>query len=108
MALRFLPAVIAAVTDVVTSVIFVVYLRPHQPPGYEYPVELVIYQFTMFGLALLLALPIRWLWLAAFLLLIGGVILAGFSVGGLCIPTAAAAGWVMVRRLERRTAVDCQ
>jgi hypothetical protein len=96
----FLPAITAAVTDVVTSVVFIAYLQPHQPPGLEYPIQLKIYQFAMVGVALLLACPKRWLWLPAFLLLIGGVILAGFSVGALYIPTAAVAGWVMVRRLE--------
>jgi hypothetical protein len=54
----------------------------------------------MFGLALLIATPYRWLWVVSLLLLIVGVMLAGFSIGMFYIPTVVAAGWVMVRRLE--------
>jgi hypothetical protein len=89
----FLPAIVAAVTDVIASAA----VRTHQG---DLPVGFLIYQAVMMGLALLLAVPVRWVWLAAFLLLMGGMILAGFTVGFLYIPTVAVAGWVMVRRLE--------
>jgi hypothetical protein len=55
---------------------------------------------AMFGAALLFATPFRWVWALAFLTLIGGVVLTGFSVGLFYIPTVIAAGWVMVRRFE--------
>jgi hypothetical protein len=48
----------------------------------------------------LFATPFRWVWALAFLTLIGGVVLTGFSVGLFYIPTVIAAGWVMVRRFE--------
>ena len=89
---RFLPAVIAAATDVATSI----FVFEHQP---DYPFRFLIFQLAMFGLALLLAGPYRTLWFLAFALLILGVLLAVFSVGFFYIPTVVAAGWVMVRRL---------
>lgn len=89
----FLPAIIAAITDVVAAMS----VRSHQP---DYPFRFLIYQVVMIGLALLMALPVRWVWLVAFLLLIAGVLVAAASVGYLYVPTLIAAGWVMVRRLE--------
>ena len=92
----FLPAFIAAVTDIITTVI----VRFSQP---DYPFRFLVSQFAMFGLAMLLASPFRPLWVIAFALLIGGVIITGFSVGFIYVPTVVAAGWVMVKRLENRT-----
>jgi len=89
----FLPAIVAANTDVLASVS----VRAHQG---DLPVEFLIFQAAMIGFALLLAVPVRWLRLAAFLLLMGGVILTGFSVGLFYLPTVIVAGWVMVKRLE--------
>jgi hypothetical protein len=96
----FLPAIIAAATDLVTLVI--VLSLPQ-----EYPLRVVTYQLAMFGLALLLATSYRWMWVASFSLLIVGVVLAGFSIGMFYIPTVVAAGWVMVRRLTISGCPDC-
>jgi len=98
--LRFVPALATAVTDLIVAVVVMPLLARHQPPGEKYPIQVVIYQIAMLGLALLLATPLRWTWLPTFLLLIAGVILAEFSIGILYVPTAALGGWVMVRRIE--------
>ncbi len=99
---RFVPATMAAATDVFTGILVSQNQR-------NYPVRFVIYQIAMVGLCLLLASPYRrwWvaLWITAFLLLILGVWLAGFSVGLFYIPTVVAAGWVMVRRVESASSV---
>jgi len=47
---RFLPAIIAAVTDLVARII-VVKIQP------VYPIQVIAFQLIMFGLALLFALP---------------------------------------------------
>jgi hypothetical protein len=91
-------AAVAAVTDVVTTIVFMVYLRPHQPPGY--PVPFLIFQILTIGFALLLAAPVRWVWLPAFLLPIAGTLLGSMPIALLYVPTGVVAGWVMVRRLE--------
>ena len=88
---RFLPAILAAITDVGTTV----FVRQHQP---DYPIQFVTFQIVMVGAALLMAVPQRKVWLVAFLVLLGGVLLAGMSVGMFYIPTLIAAGWVMARR----------
>lgn len=93
--LRFLPAIAAAGTDIVTTVIVLL----NQP---DYPFRFLLFQAAMFGLALLLATRYRPLWVLAFGLLMAGVFLASASVGGLYIPAVAVAGWVMVKRLEPR------
>jgi hypothetical protein len=90
---KFVPAIIAAVTDIVAAVV----VPGHQP---EYPFRFLIFQFVMIGLALLMASPYPRVWLVACLLLIAGVVVTGFSVGLLYVPTVAVAGWVMVRRCE--------
>ena len=59
MSARFLPAIIAAITDVLAGG-FVHSLQP------DYPVRFVIFQIVMIGVALLFALPQRWLWVFAF------------------------------------------
>ena len=94
--LPYLPAVLAAVTDVVTAAM----IRANQP---DYPGRFIVFQIVMLGAALLFATPFRRAWVVAFLLLIAGVLLAAASVGFLYAPTVAAAGWVMVRRLETCT-----
>jgi hypothetical protein len=90
---NFVPAIFAAATDLITVVI--VRSLPQ-----EYPFRVVLYQIVMLGLALLMATPYRLIWLVSFLMLMVGVLLAGFSIGMFYIPTVVAAGWVMVRRSE--------
>jgi hypothetical protein len=92
----FFPAVLAALTDLGTAAL----VRSNQP---DYPPRFLIFQCVMFGLALILATRYRWLWVVAFVLLIGGVILGAASVGFCYIPTVAAAGWVMVIRMRTST-----
>jgi hypothetical protein len=93
--LRFLPAVLAVITDLVAAV----FVRQNQP---DYPVQFVTFQIVMAGAALLVAAPQRWLRLVAFLVLLFGVLLAGMSVGMFYIPTLVAAGWIMAMRLSDR------
>jgi hypothetical protein len=88
---RFLPSAIAAVTDVVAGFIVV----NHQP---DYPLRFLIFQVAMLGLALRLAAPYHLLWMTAFVLLIVGVFLTGFTVAFLYIPTVVEAGLVMTWR----------
>jgi hypothetical protein len=57
----------------------------------------------MLGAAMLLAAPQRWLSWVSLLLLLGGALLAGMSVGMFYLPTLAAAGWVAARRRLRET-----
>jgi hypothetical protein len=83
----------AGVTDAITGAMIASYQG--------YPGRLLAFQVAMLGLGLLLATPFRWVWVLAFLLLIGGVILAAASVGFFYIPTVCVAGWVMTRRLNR-------
>ena len=90
---RFLPAVLAAATDVATGD----FVIQHQP---DYPLPFLLFQLVMFGLALLLAGPYRFLWFLAIVLLIAGVLLGSMSVGLLYIPTVVAAAGVIVWRLS--------
>jgi hypothetical protein len=87
---RFLPAVLAGVTDVATGAM----IYANQP---DYPGRFVVFQIVMFGAALLAANPRMWVRVAGFVLLLFGVFISGFSVGMFYIPTVFAAGWVMVR-----------
>ena len=89
---RFLPAAAAIITDIGAGI----YVAEHQP----YPVQFLVYQIAMLGFALLVAAPYRWLWIAALLLLIGGVILAGASVGLFYVPTVIVAACAMGGRLS--------
>jgi len=95
----FIPSIIAAVTDVGVAV----FVHSFQP---DLPGRFLIFQVVMFGLALLLATRYRGLWIIAFFLLIGGVILTGFTVGMFYVPTVVAAGWVMVKRLNTMDATS--
>jgi cell division protein FtsW (lipid II flippase) len=70
----FLPAALAAVTDVLTAGIVVA----HQP---DYPAEVAVYQVLMLGAALLAAVPTKWAWFAAFGILMAGVAISALSVG---------------------------
>jgi 4-amino-4-deoxy-L-arabinose transferase-like glycosyltransferase len=58
----------------------------------------------MVGAALLVAARQRWLWTVALLVLLGGVYLAGMSVGLFYIPAFGAAVWVTARRLNETRA----
>jgi hypothetical protein len=89
----FLPAALAAVTDLATAAL--VYGLQGSLPD-----RVLIFMATMFGAALVFAAPFRWIWVLAFVTLMGGVVLAAWSVGLFYIPTVIAAGWVMVRRFE--------
>jgi hypothetical protein len=89
----FIPAIVASITDVVAAVI--VQASQHNLPG-----RFLIFEVAMFGLALLLATRYRWVWGVGFVLLIGGVLPTGASVGMFYVPTVIAAGWVMVKRLD--------
>src|ERR1700690_1702409 len=85
----FLPAAFAGLTDLIVAAI----VRSQQP---DFPLRLILFLVAMFGFSLLMATPVRWVWVLAFLLLIGGAALASASVGFLYVPTVIAAGWVMV------------
>ena len=98
---RFLPAILAVITDIGTAA----FVRQHQP---DYPIQFVTFQIVMVGAALLMAVPQRWVWLMAFLVLLAGVLLAGMSVGMFYIPTLVAAGWIMAKRLGDQTTPSCE
>jgi hypothetical protein len=69
----FLPAALAAVTDVLTAGIVIA----HQP---DYPAGVVVYQVVMFGAALLAAVPTKWARFVAFGML-AGLSITALSVG---------------------------
>jgi hypothetical protein len=94
--LTYLPALVATITNVGTGI----YVSTHQP---DYPLPFVIFQLAMTGISLLIATPHRSLWAAAFVLLIGGVLLTGFSVGFFYLPTVVVAGLVILWRLRGAT-----
>src|ERR1035441_2231411 len=85
----FLPAVLAALTDVWTAVIVI----DHQP---DYPARAVVYQVVMFGAALLSAVPKKSVRIVGFVLLLAGVFIS-MAIGLLYLPTFFAAVWVMTR-----------
>jgi uncharacterized membrane protein YhaH (DUF805 family) len=91
--LRFLPAITAAVTNIATAI----FVRTHES---EYPLVFLFFQLAMVGLALLMAAPLRNVWVVAFAFLIAGVLITGFPVGIFYVPTVVVAGWVLVRRLR--------
>ena len=93
----FMPAVLAALTDAVTAAM----VRGNQS---DYPGGFIVFQILMFGVALLAAVPRMWVRLAAFVLLLAGIFISGFSVGFLYLPTLFAVLWVMVR--DERPAVQ--
>jgi len=64
------------------------------------PDRFVVYQIVMLGAALLAAVPRMWVRVVGFVLLLAGVLIS-MAVGLLYVPTAIAAGWVMVSD-ERR------
>jgi cell division protein FtsW (lipid II flippase) len=86
----FLPAALAAVTDVLTAAM----VRANQP---DLPGRFVVFQFVMFGAALLAAVPSKWVRFVGFVLLLAGMFITGFSVGMFYLPTFFAFVWVMVR-----------
>jgi hypothetical protein len=88
-----LPAVFAVLTNLVAAV----YVRQSQA---NYPIQFVIFQIVIAGAALLVAAPQSWVRMAAFLVLLGGVLLTGMSVGMLYIPTLGVTMWLMARRLK--------
>ena len=88
--LRFLPALLAALTDAfATSTV-----RANQP---DLPGRFIVFQIVMFGAALLAAVPSKWVRLVGFVLLLAGMVITGFSVGLFYLPTFFAAVWVMTR-----------
>jgi len=90
----FLPAALAALTDFVVTLV----VRAIQQ---DYPWQVVVLQAVMFVAALLGAVPQKWVVLAAFVLLSAGVLISGFSVGILYVPTVIAAAWSVSRRSAR-------
>ena len=87
---RFLPAVLAALTDCL--VVFIV--RANQQ---DYPDRVIVYQAVMFAAALAVAAPQHWMRFPAFLLLIAGAFIAGFSVGVFYVPNVIAAAFSVSR-----------
>src|SRR5271157_1814280 len=87
---RFLPAVLAAVTDVVTGAM----VWTNQP---DYPGRFIVFQIVMLGAALSAANPRMWVRLLGLPILLAGVLISGASVGWFYVPTVLAAGCVMVR-----------
>jgi hypothetical protein len=86
----FLPAVLAGLTNAVTTAM----VRSGQP---EYPGRFIVFQVVMFGAALLAAVPNKWVRFVGFVLLLAGMFITGFSVGLLYLPTFFAFVWVMTR-----------
>jgi hypothetical protein len=86
----FLPAVIAALTDGVTTT----FVRANQP---DYPGMFIVFQIVMFGAALLAAVPSKWARLVGFVMLLAGMFITGFSVGMFYLPTFFTFVWLMVR-----------
>ena len=88
--LRFLPAVLAALTDAfATSTV-----RANQP---DLPGRFIVFQVVMFCAALLAAAPNKWVRFVGFVLLLAGMFITGFSVGMFYLPTFFVFVWVMVR-----------
>ena len=87
---RFVPALLAAVTDVATAAM----VRANQP---DYPGRFIVFQIVMLGAALLAAVPRIWLRLVALVILLAGFFISGASVGWFYLPTVFAAGWVVAR-----------
>jgi cell division protein FtsW (lipid II flippase) len=85
----FLPAALAAATDVVTAAM----VSAHQP---DLPARFIVYQVVMLGAALLSAIPRKWVRIVGFVLLLAGVFIS-MAVGLLYLPTFFAAVWVMTR-----------
>jgi cell division protein FtsW (lipid II flippase) len=79
--LPFLPAALAAVTDVLTTR----FVLGHQP---DYPGRFIVFQIVMFGAALLAAVPNKWVRFVGFVLLLVGVFY---------LPAFFAVVWLMVR-----------
>ena len=69
----FLPAALAALTDVVTAAI----VHARQP---DYPGRFIVFQIVMFGAALLAAVPNKWVRIVGLVLLLAGS--AHFNGGG--------------------------
>jgi cell division protein FtsW (lipid II flippase) len=92
----FLPAALAAVTDVLTTG----FVLGHQP---DYPGRFIVFQVVMFGAALLAAVPNKWVRFVGFVILLAGVYISGMSVGMFYLPTFFAFVWAMVR--DERQAV---
>jgi hypothetical protein len=86
----FLPAGLAAVTDVLTALI----VLAHQP---DYPENVVVFQILMVLTALLSAVPNLGVRFVGFMLLMAGVLITGMSIGLLYLPTAMVALWILVR-----------
>lgn len=80
----YLPAIVVVLTNVGTGV----FVWKHQP---DYPPPFALFQLAMLGFCLPLATRYRWLRISAFLLLIGGALFTGFSVGTFYWPTVAVA-----------------
>lgn len=87
----FLPAVLAALTDLLVAFI----VRANQP---NYPGRVIILQAVMLSAALLVTLPHRWVLIAGFVLLLAGVFTSLASVGMFYVPTVIAAAWIASRR----------
>ena len=69
----------------------------------DYPARAVVYQFVMFGAALLSAVPKKSVRIVGFVLLLAGVFIS-MAIGLLYLPTFFAAVWVMTR--DERPAVQ--
>ena len=95
---RFIPAVLAVVTDVFAGSIVIA----HQP---DYPDRFVAYQIVMVGAALLVAIPKLWVQIVGVVFLVAGVLIS-MAVGLLYVPTAIAAAWIMVGRQSERRPVE--
>jgi hypothetical protein len=87
---RFLPAVLAALTDCLVTFI----VRANQQ---DYPDGVIVFQAVMFAAALAVAAPQHWVRFSAFLLLIAGAFITGFSVGVFYVPTVIAAAFSVSR-----------
>lgn len=91
----FVPAALAAVTDVLTTG----FVLRHQA---DYPGRFIVFQIVMFGAALLAAVPNKWMRFVGFVILLAGVFISGMSVGMFYLPTFFAFVWVMDRKVDCR------
>lgn len=86
----FLPAVLAAVASIAATAM----VRSSPPENLG---RFAVFQFVMFGAALLAAISNKWVRFASFVLVLAGMTITGFSVGTLYVPAFLAVVWLMVR-----------
>jgi hypothetical protein len=95
----FLPAGFALVPDLLFGGFFLVFTI--DGPG-QYPMSFLPFQIVMLAMALLIAVPVLWVWVAAVLVIIGAMVigLTSFAWGWIVwcyLPTLIAGLWVTAK-----------